>query len=288
MDRRRFLASLAVGSVPAVAGCLGGIRAPDRTAPPAALDSEDFPESLCSTPSRDHAPPVSEIETAYPRFASHYVVTARPVADPDRRPVPFERLSPGGRFEVANAVGRGLYLSGRNTLRYTDPDPDVVSYRGSTFDVDVGVADVFGPDRGPCYDEDWTDPVGLDAGVEGGELTVTLTNALDARLAVHHYGRPYFGVLTAVGESATVIEHDAYEGNDRIRTDGVVTTERTPEAERETEALTPGGALQESYRLPDALPAESRIWLSVPIGDDSTELFGDRETTMTATVTLEP
>lgn len=265
MDRRRFLQTLAIGTAPALAGC---------------------PEEGRST---DSAPTVSSVETSYPLLAgAYYTVTAKSVDDPGEASVAFEDLSAPSRLELANAVSRIRYLSEESRLLVERYHEGTVAYRNSTFDVRVGVGDDFDPEHGPKFDPDWTQPVVLAAHASDGELAVSITNDLDAPLAVHHYGRPYFGVLLAVGETAAVLGHDAYRENEHVQTSGTVTTERVTGGAWRTETLSPGESLGESYAIPREHPAESTIWLSMPIGDRSSELFGNANTTVTGTIALGP
>lgn len=265
LDRRSVLRSIAVGTISAVGGCTGSGR------------------------SRGSSASVSEIETRYPDFAGYYAVTGNPVDDPERTPVQFEALSPESRLEVANGISRALYQTDRSPhLTEDDRHREPITYQGSTFDMAVAVADVFDePEHGPGYDPDWREPVEFDARVEEDELAFTLTNELDDPLEVHHYGRPYFGVLTAVNGTPALLDHEQYDANEFIRTGDVVRAVSSYEIDRRVTPLSPGTSLRESYALPDGLPDESTIWLSVPIGDESTDLFGNRTRRVAATISIE-
>lgn len=266
VNRRGFLQSAAIGTLSTVAGCL-------------------YPGAAPSSPAS-----VSEIATGYPLFsAAYYDVTATRVFDPEDAPVAFDDLPGGARLELANAVGRDRYVVGRPPeLLSADLHRAVLSYRGSTFEVRIGVGDRFSePTHGPDGDPDWVEPVDPVANVDGSELTITIANALDTGLAVHHVGRPYLGVIVAVGESPSVLDHDYYVRNEHIDASGVVTTAEDPADAWETQTLSPGGSLRETYVVPDDRPDESTVWFAIPIGDESTELFGNRSTLLTATISLQ-
>jgi hypothetical protein len=265
MDRRSVLRSIAVGTVPAVGGC---------------AESGLHSRSTAS---------VVGIETSYPDFAGHYTVEGTLVDDPERTPVQFEALTPGSRIEVANGISRVLYRTDQPPQLTEDgKHREPITYQGSTFDVGVSVADVFRePEYGPDHDPDWREPVEIDSRVEGGDLAVTLTNELVDPLDVHHYGRPYFGVVTAVNGRPALLDHEQYDTNEFVRTEDVVRASSSSEIAGQTTPLSSGTSLRESYDLPNPLPDESTIWLSVTIGDDSIEMFGNRIRTVAATISIE-
>lgn len=270
MDRRSFLRCAAFGVVPGTVGCLG------RRAPVSRGSS------------------VGNVETSYPRLsAASYDVDAEPLEPGDSLvnvgggPISFEELSAANRVEVANAIHRGLYWTDDSGLVSADRHNAVVTYRGSRFALGVGVADRWSTEHGPGNDLDWTDPVDLAVDVAGGELRVALTNELDVDLPVYHFGRPYFGVLVAVAGTTVVLDHDHYEENDLVRTSGIVTTGDVREADRRRAALAPGESLDESYALPDRLPAESKVHVSAWLGGDSIEQFPNPRTVLNGTFTLE-
>lgn len=228
----------------------------------------------------------ASVSTGYVKFYSWYTVRGNLVADPEQ-PTSFAELSPENRVMVASAITRAGYLTYESPQLSTSGNDPIVAYDGASFDVTVSVADIFRePEHGPEYDPDWTDPVSLDARVLDDTLVLTLTNELDVPLDVHHFGRPYFGVLTAVSETPTLLPHDRYEENEFIRTEPIVHTVGLLELERRAEPLDPGDSLQDGYDLPESLPAESTVWLSLPIRDDDVEMFGDYNPSFTARISL--
>lgn len=249
MDRRAALRAIGIGTVSAVAGCLGSATEPDAS--------------------------VASIETSYPTVAgAQYYVHGEPVDDPDESPVRFESLSPQARLEVANGIVRPQYVTSRS--------PDIldstrtVEYRGTAFTIGAGVADGF-----RRRDPDVFELVSLDARIVDSELVIELINDRDGPLTVSHYGYPCFGVLTAVnGTTATLLDHGLYEVNDAVRTDGIVRTDERYPRDR-TETIAPGEPLRESYRIDGALPDESTVWFSAPI---ETEAYSE---ILAATISLE-
>jgi len=275
MHRRTYLRSVALGAVATVGGCLesgddggpGGSEGPDAS-----------------------SASVGGVELHYPQFSpSTYSITGEIADGADEDPIPFADLSHQARVEVANAVARDRYQTGKSpAVLEEDVHLGAVEYRGATVTTTVAVADRFQqPEHGPDGDPDWRDPVAVDASVSGGDLALAVTNELDDSLPVHHYGRPYLGVLIAVGETVATLGHGAYGENEFVRTGDVLRTERVRASEREAEPLSPGESLEASYRLPDRPPEDPSVWLALPIGDDSADLLGNQSTVVAATVTLE-
>lgn len=271
MDRRTYLRSLGVGTV-AVAGCLTG---GDR-------DGSDDGDGTGDDVGL-------AVQTRYPLFsAAYYSLTGSLAEESDGEPVPFGELPRQARIEVANAVSRDRYVTdGPVSVLDTDVHHDAVSYGGSPVTVAVAVADRFRePEHGPEGDPDWRDPVSVDASVTDGELVVALANELERPLAVHHYGRPYFGVLTAVDDASVHLPHDRYAENEFVREGDVYRTERVRGSSLRSETLSPGEELSETYGLPASVPDGSTVWLSAPIGDESVDLFGNRRTVVAASITV--
>lgn len=248
-DRRSVLRAIGIGTGSAVAGCLGS--------------------------GSDANASVAAIETSYPTVAgAQYYVHGGPVDDPDEPPVRFESLPPQARLDAANGIVRPWYVTSRSP-EILDWDRRPVAYRGTPFTVGAGVAD--GVHR---RDPDALELVSIDATVVGSELEVALTNELEDALTVAHYGRPCFGVLTAVSGSTTLLDHELYGTNAAVRTNDVVRTEQFPSRDR-TETIAPGESLRESYRIRESLPDESTVWLSVPI---ETAVYSE---IVTGTISLE-
>lgn len=274
MDRRTYLRSLALGSVATVAGCLEGDASGD--------DSDGSTDGPAAS--------VSTVETTYPQFsASYYSVTASRADEADGETVPFEEIPHRARIEVANGVARDRYVIGESpAVLGEDLHHGAIEYRGTPIGLSVAVADRFQqPEHGPEGDPDWSEPIELDATVSGTALEVTLTNELDRELPIHHYGRPYFGVLVAVGETATTLSHEAYSENEFVETDDPIRTRRVTRAALTTETLSPGDSLAESYGLPETLPDDATVRPSVRGGDDSVDLFGNQQTVLAATLEIE-
>lgn len=271
MDRRTFVRGFAVGAVPASAGCLSG-------------------RSATGTPT---ATPDESVELRYPLFPpTYYFTRAERVTDSatasESTSREFAALPAAARVEFATAVHRDRYLAARSPLLDEDLHQATVAYRGQTFDVGVGVADAFREaEHGPEADPDWVDPVALEYGVGDGELALSITNRLDVDLPYHHLGRPYFGVVAAVTDSVTVLDHDRYEGNEFVTTDDLVRTADVRRSERTATTLAPGDSLREAYRVPDGLSGPATIWLPLWLGDDSTDAFGNRQTLVNARLSVE-
>lgn len=325
LQRRAVLLSMGAGFGTALSGCsiLGnssrttptGTEPPTDTPPVSTpTESETPTESQTATESSVVSTPrVSNVETSYLNpFVRQIWATKLAVDDP----VAFEDLSEGYQLAVANAITRTEYQS--------DPrpeGPEGVRYRGSTFEIRSSVADPAEQPKTPGGPE-WRTPLSLSAAVEDESFVVSVTNELDDPFPVHHYARPspYFSVLTAVSDNPKLLPHDGYDHMEALRTKNVVrvpsdefwarkirrpgesTDTRSPTATEDLPSfetvldqleksqvthLDPGQSLRESYGLPSDLPPESTVWLSLPIGDDSTELTDGTTWTFTATITLE-
>jgi len=232
---------------------------------------------------------VTGIETRYPGLPpTKYDIDGNPVDSVEGTPVEFETLSSSARLEAANAIARTGYVTDESpALLADDTHSKAIAYKGTAYEVEISVADAFRDFKlGPEEDPNWRKPVTVDASVRGTELTVSLTNDLDIPLTVHHYGRPYFGVLLAVGESTTLLGHSHYEENPTILTDGTVRATKPSQRERQTSSLSPESAIEDSYTLPELIPDNSQIWLSLRIGDESIDQFNNRWTTLTAILSL--
>lgn len=265
MRRRAALRLIAVGAASVTAGC------PRGSAP-------------IGTPRPDHPGILT-----YPDLPpSTYSTDASTVDDFEGTPNEFEALPERIRFIIANAIHRSEYSTA--TLPKMDDGErsiELVDYRGQTVDVAVGHGDAFTkPEYGPASAGEWRDPVTVDASVSGGELTVTLHTELDRPLNVNHFGRPYFGVLVAVGAPPVVLDHDAYETNEHIRTDGLVRTEYLVERS-ETTTIEPGNALHETYGVPEDHSGESLVRISTEVGGESADWLGNRATTVATTRRVE-
>lgn len=304
MERRtvlRSLGGLASGSIVVAAGCLGeggdGHDAgttnttdgsggePDASAREGSTADEAAPDQewLAELPTMPAALDPSPIALSYPRYrASYYPITARrSSADAS---VDFTELSSAERIEVANAIGRSQYLTADPAVLDAERHHETVAYRGDAYDITVAVADRFQePEHGPRGDSDWRAPITVETVTDGTHCWVRLRNELDQPLPIHHYGRPCFGVLTAVGESAATLDHPAYDENASIHTDGTIRTERIGGERRRTDRLAAGASVTERYALPPSLPENSRVWVSVRIGGESTELLGNQSTSATGT-----
>lgn len=264
MRRRTYLRSLALGAT-VTAGC---------------LETGSGQEGDAS---------VSDVELRYPQFsAATYHVSASPVQEFEGEPVPFGECSRQSRIEIANGVARAEYRTGESpAVLEADRHHEVVDYRGTPVSLTVSVADRFQePEHGPDADPDWEDPIAVDASVAEGELTVELRNGHGEPIPVFHYGRPYLGVLTAVGGTATPLEHQRYEDNEFVRTGDPLRTERVRHSDRQRETLAPGDSLTESYVLPSSLPETATVWFAIPIGDETTDPLGNGRTSLAATITL--
>ncbi len=220
---------------------------------------------------------VTGVTTAYPSFGARYEIDASSVSEPETEPVAFEDLARESRIEVANGITRAWCLSSPPAFHDSEHYGAPIRYRGSTFSVRVDDRQPLGypPRRGP----DWRAPLGFDGRVEDRALTVTATNELDAPLDVNHYGPPYFGVLTAVGDEPVLLPHNGYDPNPFIDTSGVVRAYPASAIDSHngyrTETLAPGESLRETYLLPEALPPTSTVRLSVPMFDPTPEVLGD-------------
>lgn len=263
-NRRSVLHSIAIGTVSTVGGCLGRGVSSDSTAS------------------------ILEIKTHYPDFGGYYAVKGTLMDDSERTPVQFEELPSKSQIEVANSIRRTRYLTDQPPqLTKNNQHSEPITYQGSTFNIDISVADVVAkPKHGPDYDSNWREPVTFNARVEDGTLTVTLTNELDYPLDIYHYGRPYFGVLTAINGTTVLLSHEQYDANEYIQTEDVIRAISSHEIERQAKSLSPGNSLRESYALPNDLPDESTIWLSLPIGDESIKMFGNRIRTVTTNISI--
>lgn len=283
MHRRTYLEStgsglVALGTLAGVSGCIAGGGPDDGT--DTASDGDDSTE-LDGDP--------TTLDLRYPEFqAAFYYVEATP-ASSDASAVTFEELSHESRVEVANGVARERYLTASPAVLEDDAHTGPVEYRGQRFDVSVMVADRFQePEYGPESGPDWSDPAAIEITAADGELQVELENVLDDPLPVHHAGRPYFGVLTAVGETAVVLEHDAYDTSEHVQeADGILRTDRIPDTARTAETLDPGEALTDRYGIPSDWPEDARIWITARIGDESIDRLGNRSVTATGTYVLE-
>lgn len=271
MDRRTFVRSLAVGAVAASAGCLGDRSA---TGTPTATSDES-------------------VEFHYPHFPPTYYSTRAERAtdsgsDSDATPREFASLSADARLEFAIAVHRDRYVSGRSPLLHEELDRRPVDYRGRTFDVGVSVVDAFQEaEHGPEADPNWVHPVAVEYEVGDGELSLSITNRLDVDLPYHHLGRPHFGVVTAVADSVTVLDHERYGDNEFVTTDELVRTEDVYFSQRTTTTLAPGDSLRETYRIPDGLSGEATVPLPLWLGDESIVAFGNRRTLVNARLSVE-
>lgn len=271
MKRRSLLKSAVTGSVAAVAGC------------------QRMDTGTQSSEQR------ANVTYRYPWFQTNYLTTVQrstkvqPSPETERTPLQFDELPATARFEFANAVHRDGFRSRRGpTLLRDDIDYENVEYRGTVFDIGVGVADRFRePEHGPDGDPEWTDPVAIDPRSTDGELTVTITNELGFEVDFHHEGQPYFGVLTAVGDTSAVLGHDQYEANEFIRTDDIVQTEDVPRDQQDTKTLAAGETVEDSYRIPERLSGEAKIWVPIWLGGESVDVFGNRRTLVSATISIE-
>lgn len=280
MHRRTYLRSLGPAALAATAGCLEGDDPPGD-----AGDPEDEPDGDGPIATGDDL----QVETAWPEFAAaYYSIGASPADDPDEEPVPLADLPRQARVEVANAVSRPRYLTSDSpTVLDRDAHQDVVDYRGTPVSIAVAVADRFGePEHGPEGDPDWRPPVAVEASAADGQLSLSARNQLDEPLAVHHYGRPYFGVLTAVAEDAVPLQHERYADNEHVRAGDPPRTDRVRHAEYRTETLDPDEALVETYGIPDEAGAGAAVWFEVPVGDESVDRLGNRRVSVAASASL--
>lgn len=264
MNRRAYLRAVtAVGAIGISAGCLGDGDDQEATGSPATLTYPLFPPTV-------------------------YDLSSERVSDPDGTPTPFADLSSEARLELATVVHRGVIRSG-NPQALRDEEVGYVQYRDAVWGASGGVGDAFTqPEHGPEGDPDWEDPAPVRTSVDDGELTVTLSNALETDLPVHFPAPPAFGVLVAVGESAAVLDHDGYADSDHVRTDGIVRAQPgRPSEYDETRQLSPGESLSETYAVPDDLTGEATVRTSIWIGDDSFDMLGNRRQLLVATFTHE-
>lgn len=255
MRRRTALRTIAAGAISVTAGCSSGNA--DRQTP------------------RPRRPGVLN----YPRLPPcAYSCHVDSVDTPEGTPTEFEALGELARLELANTVHRGICRTSESPAVLDLPSDDLVDYRGRTFEIGVAVSDFCGEtEHGPQGEGEWHDPVTIAGTVSDGELTVELGNELDQPLDVHHFGRPYFGVLVAVGQQSTVLDHDAYETNEHVSTDGLVRTEYLVER-KETTTVAPGDALRETYDVPEDLSGESIVRVSMKVGDESVDRLGNEAT----------
>lgn len=265
MRRRRALRLLATGVASAIAGCPSG-------------------NAEVGTPRPDRPGIVT-----YPEIPpTVYIARASTVEKPENTPKEFETLPKRVRLEVANAIHRDEYTTAKPPeISGMEGSVKLVDYRGQTFD--LGVAHGDGPRKpeyGPASASAWEDPVRIDASISGGELTVALHNELEQPIAVNHFGRPYFGVLVAVGTLPVVLDHIAYETNDQIRTDDLVQTEDHVDRP-ETKRLASGNVLRETYGVPKNLSGESLVRISTEIGGESADWLGNRATKVATTRRIE-
>lgn len=301
MQRRTYLrstgAGLAVlGSIAGLAGCLAGGDGDDGSDDEGGGgdDSVDDGGHRDDDGNEDDGPGIhggnaTSLDLRYPEFrAAYYAMEAGPAAD-DASAIAFAELSTAARVEVANAVAREQYLTASAALLEEDAHQQPIAYRGQRFDVAVSVADRFSePEHGPESGDDWQDPVAIEVSASDGALTVALRNVGETRLPVHHVGRPYFGVLTAVGDAAVPLDHDAYGANPHVReVGGLLRTADVPDADRTTETLDPDGTLTERYGIPADRPDGARVWIAARIGGESIDRLGNRRVTATGTYVLE-
>lgn len=218
------------------------------------------------------------VETEYPTFSTYYFMRVGTDVQvlPEGTPIHYEDLTHPGKIAFINSLIRdGYYLDGTTARRL---NRNAIEYQGELFAVSVGVADMFTPpEHGPEGDENWREPVDFGAVIDISEdtLTISIMNVMDTTLAIHHSGEPYFGVLAAVGESTSHLDHPKYQENDAITTWTVARMTEKPGGE--VEHLEPTGVLSETYELPPAFSTPNTVWLSVPIGDDSTDRLGNRK-----------
>jgi hypothetical protein len=231
----------------------------------------------------------TSLDLRYPEFRAAYYEMAAGPAGSGESAIAFEDLSTAARVEVANAVAREEYLTATPALLEEDGHLQPIAYRDEAFDVAVSVADRFAePEYGPESGDDWEDPVAIEVATEDDALTVALRNVADRPVPVHHLGRPYFGVLIAVGDDPVPLEHDAYESNPHVReVGGLLRTADVVPEDRTTETLAPGEALTERYGIPEERPDEARIWIAARVGGESVDRLGNRRVTVAGTHELE-
>lgn len=252
MNRRTWLKSCALGSIPLLAGCIG-------------RGSSQHPAAT-----------VSRTVTTYPsQPTSTYDVRADVAHPSETDPLEFRDLSEGSRLEIANAIVRGEYWTWRSpTVLQEDLHQEFIEFQGEFFDIGVGVADSFTPPtHGPGTGSGWIPPLAVEATVAGDKLTVEATNELDVPLDLHHVDRPYFGVLTAVGDDVMTLQHDEYETNEHIHTTGIVRSDHVYRHEMQTKTLDPDESISDIYVFPEAISDESIIWFTIPLGEDTLDLF---------------
>lgn len=228
-----------------------------------------------------------DVDLAYPKFrASYYTIEGSPSDAPPA--IEFADLSAESRLEVANAVTQPRYVTDVAAVLEDAAHTQPVGFRGESFSLSVAVADRFRePEHGPDGDPDWRDPVAIRATVGGGDLSIALENRLEQPLPVSHYGPPDFGALIAVdGTDAVPLEHEAYESNPTITTEGILRTGALRSIPDTVETLGEGESLTETYQLPADVPEDARVWLSAEIGGEEINLLGNGQTTVTAV--LEP
>lgn len=248
MERRDVLASGATGTLLGLSGCSGLLTG-----------GGDSERDLSVSASTEH------VGGRYPT----YVTLALEPGDYGGEHVSFDELSSAARREFTLAVAGRWYRSYESTAlrdELRDYYVPIVSYEDRAFE---HVSQVIGADS--RYEDDWTDPVALDASVTGDHLELELRNVGDDSLRLLD-GPPYFGVLLAENDGETaVLDHDAYAAHEAIVVDdGFVYTDYEVWLDDRSETvLAPGESIETRYDVPDVVSSGWTVRVDVEYETDA-------------------
>ena len=260
MNRRTLLRTAAAGVVPFSSACLSAV--PFLGEPPVSFDLE---HALEPDPSRET---VTAIESGHKETGIHHGYLTSYSTDDDHGLPRFSDLDSTIQREMLIAVTRGAYFGmdgERFAFDHVDESNAIINYGGELFRIATAVGG-----GGNGIDLDFRLPFTLDATLESGRLTLTVTNEGEEARSIIHFDRPYFGVLLAWDGEAHLLGHERYVDNPAIATNGgAVRMRHRPLAdERILAELAPGESIEETYLVPEGIDEAATVWLDVTIDAD--------------------
>ena len=260
MNRRTLLRTAAAGITPISSACLSAV--PFLGEPPVSFDLE---HALEPDQTREI---VRTIEPGHRKTGIHYGFLRSSSTDDDHGLPGFSDLDSTIQREMLIAVTREAYfgVDGERFAFDTVEEPNaIINYGGELFRIlkEIG-------NGGNGIDVDFRLPFSLDAVLESGRLTLTVTNEGEEARSVIHFDRPYFGVLLAWDGEAHLLGHERYVDNPAIATEGgaIRMLHGFLAEERSLAELAPGESIEETYFVPEGIDDEATVWFDVPIDAD--------------------
>jgi len=206
---------------------------------------------------------ITEVSAYYPRKQPTFQVLRAASTDPADFSVEVKTLGDlpqEVKHEALVSITRGIFAGVRKNLIQID-DPLVVEYGSEYFHLGTSFRG-FGTERN---DEDI---LSLDVTLAGNEITFTVTNEAQQYAEITTWGAPPFGPLFAWDGDPHFLEHDQYNQNGFLITDGNKVYQGSSASTRENITkpsvfLEVGESFDATYTVPGTIDGEASIYLDV-------------------------